>query len=214
MPHGVIAAIHLPATPDDIPASALRRLHPEERSVADTLDGHRRVQWIGGRLAARAATKVMGHDLTALLVSPHGAPLSPNGLSISISHKANLAMAIVCKKKHGTVGLDFEIVGRDRSHIAEKILCSDELGAVRALPNQQQWGATLVRFAIKEAIYKSLAPRLQRYIAFDEACIVEFHNGHARVDLRLKSQDGPVSIEALYEWMPEGLIATVRSRWA
>ena len=123
-------------------------------------------------------------------------------------------MAIVCKKSHGSVGLDFEVLGRDRRGVAEKILCPDEMEKVRSLPDEQQWGATLVRFALKEAIYKSLAPRLQRYIAFDEASIIEFQNGHALIDLRLKSGDGPKSIEALYEWMPEGLIATVRSRWA
>ena len=214
LPHGVIAAIHLPEPTDDIPTAALDRLHDEEVSFADNLGGHRRVQWIGGRLAAHVAARVLGKDVGPILTAPHGAPIAPEAMCISISHKANLAVAIASKKSHGTIGLDFEVLGRDRRHIAEKVLCPTEVQRVQALPEEHQWGAILVRFALKEAIYKSLAPRLQRYIAFDEACILDFQNGHATLEMRLKTNDGPTSIEGLYEWMPEGLIATVRSRWA
>ena len=213
LPHGVIAAVHLPDPTDDIPNAVIHRLHSEERDFAATLDGHRKVQWIGGRLAARVAARSLGKELGPVLTSAQGAPTTQKSLTLSISHKNHLATAIVGKKTNGVVGLDFEVLGRDRRHIAEKILRPVELERVRTLPEQHQWGAILVRFALKEAIYKSLAPRLQRYIAFDEATILEFENGHANLELHLKTGDGPARIEGLYEWMPEGLVATVRSRW-
>ncbi len=213
LPHGVIAAVHLPDPTDDIPNAVIHRLHPEERTVAASLDGHRRVQWIGGRLAARTAARSLGKELGPVLTSARGEPTSPKSLTLSISHKNSLAVAIVGKKSHGAVGMDFEVLGRDRRHIAEKVLCPIELEQVHTLPDKHQWGAILVRFALKEAIYKSLAPRLQRYIAFNEAIIRDFENGHANLELQLKTNDGPANIEGLYEWMPEGLVATVRSRW-
>ena len=213
LPHGVLAAIHLPEPVGDIPNAVLHRLHEEERSYAEGLEGRRKAQWIGGRLAVRTAARSLGYDIGAVLSTARGAPIAPRPLSLSISHKERLAVALVCKKTHGSVGVDFEVLGRDRRHIAEKILSPTELEKVHALPEKHQWGAILVRFAIKEAIYKSLAPRLRRYIAFDEAVISEFQNGHAKLHLNLKGDDVPASIEGLYEWMPEGLIATVRSRW-
>ena len=214
LPHGVIAGVHLPESTDDIPNSVIHRLHPEERAYAETLGGHRKVQWIGGRLAARVAARSLGKDIGPILTSSRGAPTAPKSLALSISHKDNLATAIVSKRAHGSLGLDFEVLGRDRRHIAEKILCPEEMQHVRVLPEEHQWGAILVRFALKEAIYKCLAPRLKRYIAFEEACIKDFQNGHATLQLHLKTGDGPKSIEGLYEWMPEGLIATVRAQWA
>ena len=214
VPHGVIAAIHLPEPFGEIPSAVLHRLHADERDYAAQLDGHRKVQWIGGRLAAHHAVRALGKDMGALLSDAQGAPIPPKGLEISISHKAELAVAIASKNGHGTIGIDLEILGRDRRHIAEKILRPEELEIVSNLPDEHQWGATLIRFAVKEATYKALAPRLNRYIAFQEASIGVIKDGTAHMNLHLETTDGPKSIEARYEWMPEGLIATVRARWA
>jgi len=213
LPHGVIAAIHLPDANSAIPNAVIHRLHADEQEFAGTLEGHRKVQWIGGRLAARHAARSIGADLGPLLTDPRGAPISPKSMSVSISHKEKLAVALVSKRVHGSIGVDYEVIGRDRSHIAEKILQAEELKEIEGLPDAQRWGAILVRFALKEATYKALAPRLGRYIAFDEASIRNFQNGQADLILNLKTGDGPEKIEALYEWMPEGLIATVRAKW-
>jgi holo-[acyl-carrier-protein] synthase len=213
LPHGVIAAVHLPETTDDIPNAILHRLHADEREFAAGLDGHRLVQWVGGRLASRLAVRALGEELGPLLNDERGAPRGPKGLSISIAHKKTLAIAIASRRRHGQVGIDFEVIGRDRQHIAEKILVPAEMADVAELSDERQWIATLIRFALKEAIYKALAPRLQRYIAFDEAQITRVKDGSADVQLMLASTDGPSSIDARYEWVTEGLITTVRARW-
>lgn len=213
LPHGVIAAVHLPETSDDIAPAILQRLHADERMHADGLTGKRRVEWIGGRLAARAAAKTIGTDLGPLLSDSFGAPTAPPALTISIAHKEGLAIALVARRKHGVVGVDLEFLGRDRREIAPKILVEAEQHEIAALDEHRQWTAILIRFAIKEAIYKALAPRLQRYIGFDEACISDVANGGATIHLQLKPGDSPTHIEARYNWMPEGLVTTVRARW-
>ena len=69
-----------------------------------------------------------------------------------------------------------------------------------------------MRFAIKEAIYKALAPRLRRYIGFEEAEVQPHTDGSVDVVLRL--EDSPVpTLEAEYAWLPDGLVASARARW-
>ena len=213
LPHGILAAIHLPSTADDLPTNILHRLHADERVFAETLSSRSRIEWVGGRLAARVAASALGTDLSALLTDEHGAPKAPKGLSVSISHKSDLALALVARKKNGSIGVDFEHLDRDRAHIAPKILRPMELEAVDALHEERRWNGVLLRFAMKEAIYKALAPRHRRYIAFEEAEVSEFKDGEARIKLFLTQGPSPRSIEGRYDWMPEGLVTSVRARW-
>ncbi len=211
--HGVVSAVHLPENICDISSKTLQKLHADERAYAQDLAGHKRQQWIGGRLAARQAVRALGKDMGALLTDSRGAPIPPNHLAISISHKGPLAVALASRLSHGSVGVDLEVVGRDRRHIAEKVLRTEELDFVQSLPVERQWLATLLRFSLKEATYKALAPRLGRYISFHEASVGSVADGSATLQLHLETDDGPKAIEGRYEWMPEGLIATVRARW-
>ena len=213
LPHGILAAVHLPEHPDEIPTKVLHRLHVDERSHAEGLTARRRVEWIGGRLAAKTAASALGVDLGALLSDEYGAPQAPKSLTISISHKNNLAIALVARRKHGLVGVDLEYFGRDRTHIAPKILTTREQADVESLVEERRWTAILLRFAIKEAIYKALAPRLQRYIAFDEAEISAIAEGEAKITLTLQEGVPPRKIEGRYDWLHEGLVASVRVHW-
>jgi enterobactin synthetase component D len=211
--HGILAAVHLPDNPDDVPTEILQILHENERSHAETLGRMRRAEWIGGRLAAKVGASALGVEIGPLLSDAHGAPITPKAVTLSISHKANLAIALVARRAHGDIGVDLEHIGRDRSHIAPKILLPVELEEIAHLSADRKWTAVLTRFALKEATYKALAPRLQRYIGFDEAVITDIENGAARIQLSLKSGPDPVKIEGRYDWMAEGLVTSVRVRW-
>ena len=213
LPHGIAVAVHLPTSSDEIPEAVLHRLHADERMYAQELNGKRRNEWVGGRLAARSAARALGVELPALLADNFGAPKAPKSISISIAHKEGLAVALIARRANGIIGLDFETLGRDRRQIAEKVLVPAEQAEVSALPDERQWTAILLRFAIKEAIYKALAPRLRRYISFDEAEVSDLSNGSASVKLNLKGDMCPTHIEARYDWMPEGLVTSVRVRW-
>ena len=213
MPHGIAAAVHLPKPSDEIADSILHRLHADEREHAAQLKGRRRIEWIGGRLAARVAARQMGVDIPALLPDPYGAPRAPKHLTVSIAHKEGLAFALIARKAHGAVGIDFEVTGRDRSAIGPKVLNAFEQAEVDSLAPNRQWTAILLRFAIKEALYKALAPRMKRYIGFQEVQISELANGSAQVKLELREGDPPSHAEVKYEWIPAGLVTTARVRW-
>jgi len=213
MRHGLLGAVHLPEAPIPVPDNVLKKLHPDEQAHARQLRGFRQVQWVGGRLAARAAVDALGLHMGPLLSDNYGAPKASKSLSVSIAHKRHMAVAMVARKQHGVIGIDLEVGGRPRMGIAPRVLTTQELSAVEMLVPDRQWTSVLVRFAVKEAIYKALAPRLRRYIGFQEAVVQPDTDGSVGVTLQLDGSEEPVSLEAEYAWLPRGLLATARVRW-
>lgn len=164
---GALAAIHLPAGGEAVTDDVLARLHPDERALAQGMRGRRQIEFTGGRLAWRA----LHPDAPPLLAGERGEPLCPPGLSCSLTHKQDLAIAMAGDAALGTIGIDLEGDGRARMTIAERVLRPEELAVVRALPEAEQWDALLLRFALKEAAYKAIHPHLRRFVGFQEAVV-------------------------------------------
>ncbi|MBL8615899.1 MAG: 4'-phosphopantetheinyl transferase superfamily protein [Deltaproteobacteria bacterium] len=211
--HGVVAGVVLPGDGAPVPAWALARLPPEEQEVARGLRNFRQCAYVGGRLAAHAALDGLGLAQGPVLTDARGAPLGPPGVSLSISHKSHLAVAIAARADLGVLGVDLEELGRARPHVARVVLTPVELEAISRLPPERRWVATLLRFSIKEAIYKALAPRLQRYIGFEEAEVSLRLDGTASVTLNLTQGEPPTSLDVRYHWLDGGFLSSVRARW-
>ncbi|MCB9778013.1 MAG: 4'-phosphopantetheinyl transferase superfamily protein [Alphaproteobacteria bacterium] len=216
--HGIVVGVRIPDAPDPVPDPVLGRLPPEEAELARTLRGFRQVQFVGGRLACHEAAAVLGHPLPAVLSGPRGAPRatatgSQPTLSLSIAHKRDLAVAMVARSDNGELGVDLEDLLPARPRIAERVLTAHELAQVQALPEANQWTSVVVRFSVKEAIYKALAPRLQRYIDFMEAEVEPDPDGTCRVRLSLTSGPEPAAIDARYNWLPGRVLSSVQVRW-
>lgn len=210
-PHGIVAAFNIPDSPDPVPAEVLERLHPEEAVFARALKGYRQVQFVGGRLAARQATSQLRIDLPPLLSTERGAPDAPEGLRVSISHKRELALAMVSLSGPFQLGVDLEDYGPARMNIAGKVLTPPELAEVRTIEDPTaQWINTLLRFSIKESIYKALDPYVGRYVGFKEAVVRPDLEGRAEVILKLSNNEGPFLVDARYEWLHGHLLTSVR----
>lgn len=212
--HGVIAGVGLPGTGEPVPEAVLARLHDDERALARGMRGYRQESFVGGRLAAAAALELLGHGPAAVGIGARGEPLAPPGVTLSITHKRHHAVAIAARADHGDVGIDLEDLKPERMGIASRVLRADELAAVEALPRDRQWTATVTRFALKEAVYKALAPRVQRFIGFEEAELDVGMDGRASVRLFLDPPGPPVHLDARYAWLAGGVLATVRAEWA
>lgn len=213
LPHGIVAGASLPGSADPVPVGVLAQLDPEERALAEAMRGFRQSQFVGGRLAAHAALGALGRGRGPILSGPRGAPLPPPGVALSISHKRHLAVAVAARAEFGTLGVDLEDLAPQRQGIAERVLVPAELAAIAALEEDRRWTATVVRFAIKEAIYKALAPRLQRFIGFDEACVIPDTDGTAEIALSLASGPSPRQVDARFAWLGDAVLATVRAQW-
>ena len=164
---GTVAAIHLPSGVEAVTNEVLERLDPDVRAIAAGLRGRRQIEFTGGRLAWHAARPGAG----PLQLGERGEPLAPSGLSVSLTHKEDLAIALVGEAADGTLGLDLEGDARERMTIAQRVLRPEELERMRRLPERQQWRVVLLSFALKEAAYKAIHPHLQRFVGFQEAAV-------------------------------------------
>lgn len=209
-PHGVLSAVHLPDSPDPVPDGVLGALPQEERAHALTLGGYRQVHFVGGRLALRAARRQLGAPLGAVLPDERGTPVAPEGWSVSVSHKKPLAIAMVARDVDGTLGVDLEEPLPARPNIAERVLRPAELEEVADLDPARRWNAILLRFSMKEAIYKALDPYVRRYVGFKEAEVTPDLSGRASVRLDLEGGEGPFAVDARYDWLHGFLVTSVR----
>lgn len=204
---GALSATHLPDGVEPVSEDVLGRLHPEERAVAIALRGRRQIEFTGGRIAYRAQQPLEG----PLLTGADGEPLAPAGLSVSLTHKRDLALALVGEASAGTLGLDLEGDGRERMTIAERVLRPEELASVQALPAAEQWPAVQLRFALKEAAYKAIHPHLRRFVGFQEA-LVELSDPPT-VRIFTRPEEPALALEAAWESLPgTRVLALVRAK--
>ena len=212
--HGIIVAVSLPKIDIPIPQNAWRQLRREEYEYAQTLKNRRQVTWVGGRIAAHTAASILNIESGEILGDLRGAPKPKNEhISLSIAHKSDIAVAIVAQKKYGTLGIDVESFLPERMQIQSKILREEEREAIAQLPKDQQWLATLIRFSIKESLYKALDPKQKRYISFLEASVHPFQNTNATIALHLAQAPLPKKAQAQYIWLENHIISTVRCIW-
>ncbi len=182
-PFGVLAGFPLPVTGPTIP----EELHDEERALAESMSGRRRTEWVGGRLAFWRAAAESGWPRGALRIGSRGEPMLPDGLAGSISHKSSLAVALVARSDvdGGTLGVDLETMSPARPSIEEIALRPEERETLRQLPAPMRWARLVVAFAVKEALYKALHPRVQRYVRYDEASVLFTASGAPEIRLHL-----------------------------
>ncbi len=207
---GALAAVLLPSGTEPVSEAVLSRLAPEERALALEEKGRRQIEVAGGRLAARAAAAMLDAQWPALLSGSEREPLTPPGWSVSISHKTDLALALVGPAHEGTLGIDLEGDARERMTIAERICRPEEFASVQALPETSRWKNVLVRFAVKEAVYKAVFPHVRHFFGF-QAAHIDVENA-AKVTLFLPPEDPPVELETELEWLsPQRVLAMVRA---
>jgi enterobactin synthetase component D len=148
------------------------RLHPQERQFAMSLSAVRRPPWMMGRVCLREATRAIAADPPPLLADHRGAPILPAGLSGSVSHKADIAVALVALTTPDLrIGVDVEYARPSKHDISTRILTEQELVQLAQLPTDQRGRFVTLRFSIKEAIYKAIDPVVQRYVGFREVSL-------------------------------------------
>ncbi|CAN0122944.1 unnamed protein product, partial [Discosporangium mesarthrocarpum] len=171
LPVGRCVGVSLPEdlTPEVMEVAGMELL-PEELSFCECLPKTSQIGFIGGRVAIRRALKQDSGRVGAILRNPAGAPLLPVDIKASISHKRNLAVAIVQTNCVGEIGVDIERPAVHRHpNLQRRVLTEPErsgLGSVPGLPWEEE---VLLRFSFKEAFFKAAHPILARRIGFKEA---------------------------------------------
>jgi enterobactin synthetase component D len=210
--HGVLTAVHLPDSQEPVPDHVLAELPGEEAAYARTLKGYRQPSFVGGRIALRRAADQLGWKVGAILPGDRGAPVLPKGLAGSVSHKRTMAIAMASTTLLGTLGVDLEEYGPARPGIASHVLTVREQEAIASLPEDRRWIAMLVRFSLKESIYKALDPYVRRYVGFHEAEVDLDLQGGAVVGLTLAGGEGPFAVDGRYGWLDGRIFTSARIR--
>jgi 4'-phosphopantetheinyl transferase EntD len=196
-PHGTVILVEIGA--GAALEAALAALPSPERAHASRLGELRRREFVAGRTALHLA------------LGDREAPILPARWGGSNSHKGGLAAAIAVPAGGGWIGVDLERAAPPRADIARRILTPREQARLADLGDGDARGrAVTLRFAIKEAIYKAIAPHLRRYVGFTEVEVeVELEGEACAVAHAL-----PLAIEAGWREHAGHWLATARARVA
>jgi 4'-phosphopantetheinyl transferase EntD len=209
--HGRCVGLRIPGGALEVDALAEASLVAEERAFAATLRGLRRRFWIGGRAALREALARAGIAVAAPVLSDdRGAPLLPEGVVASITHKERLAAALVARAASARIGVDLEADVRGKQDIASRVLTENELAELAHLEAEERAREVLLRFSAKEAIYKALDPFVRRYVGFQEVSVQPRADGSARVEARLREGEGPYEVEVGWSRFDGVVLTTAR----
>lgn len=240
VPEGVLAfvPVYAPAAHGD---DEHDDIDPAELELALAMSPVRRHGFVAGRQALRAALRALDPALAnaPLLRTARGAPTVPRGATGSVSHKRTRAVALAAPRRDEEqlrfVGVDLEArphaldpareaVGEhvpDRTRaLASRILTAREFDRIAPLDDAAHRDATLLYFALKEAVYKTIDPFVCRYVRFTEveltlatdALMEGDTSGIALVTLRLPECDEvPLHVDAAWTLEPEWIVATAIS---
>ncbi len=214
-PFGTLAGVTLGASGAGVEA-ALQRLDPTEASIARSFTGLRRVAFVGGRLAAQAAARAIGVPAFGLGVGSQGEPRPPAGLVASIAHKQGLAIALVALAPDGALGVDLEDDMRAAREAADLVFDAEERASIDRRPEDERDRARVVGFALKEAVYKALAPGCGRTLLYREARVSVDDAGVVsvapRLDRGLAGAAVQPALDVRYAWRGDAVVAAVRVR--
>ena len=136
-----------------------------------------------GRLCARRALEAFGLTNVSLLPAPDRLPMWPEAFTGSITHTEGYSAAVVTRRgTHLSLGVDSEAIVRVHPELWPRVLGAAELEHVHALPEDSRGTVAALRFAAKEAFYKSQYPLTGEWLEFEDIRIEsgDWHLGAGR----------------------------------
>ena len=196
---GTLLGVRIPAE-EPRPAD-IDNLHPDEKKVLEAYRRTRRGTWVGGRVALARACESLGQPQRPLLNDERGAPCLPAGISGSLTHKNDLAIALVqASENKYRLGVDLEEISTKETGVAKMVLTETEMSQYEELDSYARDAFLIVRFSLKEAIYKALDPFVRRYVGFKEVEVEQPQaDGLFTARFMLKNGEGPFHAELLSE---------------
>jgi 4'-phosphopantetheinyl transferase EntD len=164
--------------------------------------------FVGGREAAAAAMEDLGADPVEVARGPDGEPVWPHGVTGSIAHTREVAIAVVAwTADFAGIGVDVESEGRPIDPRTARRICTPE-----ELQRISEPDALLALFCAKEATYKALAPLGAKQLGFQE--VFYSHAGPGLLDGRIVSeiatQQVPRTFSARYAVADGFMVAAVQ----
>ncbi|MFP7672219.1 4'-phosphopantetheinyl transferase [Marivita sp. S0852] len=133
----------------------------------------RKADYLAGRSIAQAAMMALDAPPAPITTAPSRAPVWPQGLTGSISHARGRCACMLSRNTDQFYGVDTEAIasGASLTAIRSETLTAQDRTAITKGDLPPAIKATLV-FSAKEALFKALHPRVDRYFGFDCAELV------------------------------------------
>lgn len=196
-----------------LPTEESKNDSPEMDSILSSpelkgLHWRRAVSFVGGREALRRAVKEVSS------AKPHrwkkndrGAPVLPDTVMGSIAHKGDFAVGAAmlrgqCLREHIGVDIEYTSLKRDKEYMnrfAHRILTGREVRSLGHLDGIGVDEEVLLRFSIKEALYKSIDPELRRHVPHKEVEVQPFPCGSVEITNLLSTPKIEFSSNAIWK---------------
>lgn len=168
----------------------------------------RKAEFAGGRAAARAALAKLGEMPLPIPVGEGRAPVWPKGFVGSITHTADMCLAMVGHDKtFQSLGIDLDLDRPLPADIISEVVLTAEL---RAAGDPEQVARRI--FSAKEALFKAQFPQSHAFIGF-HAMQCDLHHGRAIFTDHAENVAIPTALRArglpIRQWRSGGLILSV-----
>ena len=163
----------------------------------------RRAAFVAGRTAAHAALASLDRDVPQILAGSMRQPLWPVGITASLSHAGDVAVAVAASREHtGGVGIDVELA-RPTPELWDQVPLAREHRWLQAIGDAAERDRMLLAlFSAKEAIYKAFFPRVGAYFGFEAAALQPTSHGFAAS-----------LVESIDEAYPPARVIRIHSAW-
>jgi phosphopantetheine--protein transferase-like protein len=199
--HGVLVAAPI----DERHAGALSA---DERALASTYAERRLRTFATGRAVLKDALARAGGHADSIARSARGAPILPGGYRGSLSHKDEIAVALVAASHEDvTLGVDVELADAATRDITSHVLTPREIDALAHLRDEARARAVIERFSVKEAFYKAIDPKLGRFVGFLEVEVELDDDGRTRFVTPVLDALQPLTVEGLV-WRRDDVVVT------
>lgn len=146
----------------------------------------RKTEFIAGRLLANRGLKEVGIDHYHVSQNADRSPCWPPGISGSISHKDQFAVAAVAPDMD-FLGLDLEsVLTEQRAKKLERRIINDAEKEVIAFSGLAYGNGFTRVFSAKESLYKAIYPYVKRYLPFSICEVTGIHS--SGLTLRLNKE--------------------------
>jgi 4'-phosphopantetheinyl transferase EntD len=143
---------------------------PEAEALAiATAAEPRRIDFTLGRVAAREALQKIGCPPTEIPVGTDRAPIWPAGITGSIAHTTNVAVAVVARVEQVlAIGVDIEQSSTVTEDLWPKLFLREEKAFLRSINKASRACFATAIFSVKEAFYKFQFPHTNEWLDFQD----------------------------------------------
>jgi 4'-phosphopantetheinyl transferase EntD len=152
----------------------------------------RRAEFAAGRAAATTAMQRLGFPAAPIPMAADRAPVWPAGLSGSITHTRQMALAAVTRAP-ALIGIDLEPADAVTPPMWDAVFLPAERAQIAAAPDPVAM-ATLI-FCAKEATYKAQYPLTRTLFGFDRIVIAP---GQADFTATFRAETGPIAAGTIW----------------